>query len=105
MFACQVRLAGLRVLAKHRVKEGIPLCIDVMEIDKWGKAQRIPACLKAPEACGSAAKPELPRLRQLEKDLMAHREARNLKPIIDSTGALIRKIEADNETVELRSIR
>ncbi len=104
MFASQVRVAGLQVLAKHRIKEGIPLCIDVMEIEKWGKGDRIPRCFDALEAYGSAAKSELPRLRQLEKDLTAHGEAKKLVPFVQRTQALIKKLDSSTETIELRSI-
>ena len=104
MFASGVRLAGIELLAKHRIREGMPLCLEVMEIDKWGKARRIPSCLKTLGEYGAAAKPMLPQLRQLEKGLVAHREARNLQPSIDQLRNLIDAIEASEETIELRSI-
>ncbi len=104
MFASGVRLQGIAILAKHRIREGMPLCLDIMEIQKWGKRSRITQCLKTLETYGPAAKPMLPRLRQLKKDLLAHREARGLQPIIDLTQALIKKIENTTGTVELRSI-
>ncbi|MGI9243044.1 MAG: DUF6288 domain-containing protein, partial [Verrucomicrobiales bacterium] len=104
MFASGVRLAGIDLLAKHRIREGMPLCIDVMEIEKWGKARRIPRCLDALEKYGSAAKPMLPRLRQLEKDLLSHREARNLKTSIEQLQKLIADIENGTESIELRSL-
>jgi hypothetical protein len=104
MFASGVRLAGIELLAQHQIREGMPLCLEVMEIDKWGKARRIPSCLKTLGEYGAAAKPMLPQLRQLEKDLVAHREARNLQPSIDQVRNLIDAIEASEETIELRSI-
>ncbi|MFP4058487.1 MAG: DUF6288 domain-containing protein, partial [Candidatus Brocadiia bacterium] len=78
MFASGIRLAGIDLLARHRIKEGMPLCIEIMEIHKWGKRHRISQCLKTLGRYGAAAKPMLPRLRQLEKDLLAHREAKGL---------------------------
>jgi len=105
MFASGIRLAGIDVLAKHRIKEGMALSLEVMEIDKWGKRNRINRCLKVIGKYGAAAKPILPRLRQLEKDLLAHREARGLKPQIDQLRSLIKKIESATGSVELRSIR
>jgi hypothetical protein len=104
MFASGVRLQGLDVLASHRIKEGIPLCLDVMEIDQWGKRDRISKCLKALGTYGAAAKPLLPRLRQLEKDLVAHPEAKALQSEIDRLRALIHAIENATESVELRSL-
>lgn len=105
MFASGVRLAGLDVLASHRIREGIPLCIDVMEIDKWGKGDRIRKCLTTLRKYGAAAKPVLPQLRQLEKELLAHREAKGLKLEIDQLRTLITEIENATETTELRSLR
>ena len=106
MFASGVRISGIQILAKHRIKEGMPLSIDVMDIDKWGKNNRIGQCLKVIDQYGGAAKPILPQLRKLEKDLKAHREAkRMLKPHIDKLGKLIEKIESSRDAVELRSIK
>ncbi|MBL7222908.1 MAG: HEAT repeat domain-containing protein [Candidatus Brocadiae bacterium] len=104
MFASGVRLAGIDLLARHRIREGMPLCIQIMDISKWGKKSRITQCLKTLGTYGAAAKPILPQLRQLEKDLLAHSEARMLKPVIEKTQALIKKIENATGTVELRSL-
>jgi hypothetical protein len=104
MFASGIRLAGLDLLASHRIREGMELCLDVMEIDKWGKADRIDRCLKALATYRGAAKPLLPRLRQLEKDLSAHGEAKNLKPKIDTLRSLIQDIGNSTESIELRSL-
>jgi len=82
----------------------MPLCIQIMEIDKWGKKNRIAQCLKALETYGPAATPVLPQLRQLEKDLLGHREARMLAPVIEQTRALIEKIDSATGTVQLRGI-
>jgi len=64
MFAGGVRLQGIAILAKYRIREGMPLCIQIMEINKWGKKSRITQCLKTLGTYGAAAKPVLPRLRQ-----------------------------------------
>ncbi len=106
MFSSQIREAGVQLFAKHKIREGLPLAIDVMEIDKWGKAGRIPKCLQALEDYGVAAKPMLPRLRELEKEMLAHREAnaKQLKPNIERLQKLIKNLENSSATVELRSI-
>ncbi len=105
MFASEIRLAGLELLAKHKIREGIPLCLDVMEIQNWGKARRIPKCLKALEAYGAAAKPLLPRLKQLEKDLIKHREAKKLVVHLERVQAIIKNLENATNDVKLRSIK
>jgi hypothetical protein len=105
MFADGVRLAGLDVLAKNRIREGIPLCLDIMELDRWGKQDRIARGLKALEVYGAAAKPMIPRVKQLEKDLLAHSEAKSLKPLADQAREVARKLEEATGTVELRDLR
>lgn len=104
MFASGIRLSGLEVLAKNRIREGMELCIDVMEIDKWGKRDRIARCIQILGIYGAAAKPVLPRLRQVEKDLTKHPEAKGLAPITDQLRSLIQQIEGSNEKIELRGI-
>jgi len=104
MFASGIRLSGVELLAKHRIREGMPLCIQIMEIDKWGKKNRITQCLKTLETYHAAAKAVLPQLRQLEQNLLAHREARMLEPVIGQTQTLIEEIQNATGTVELRSI-
>ncbi len=104
MFADGIRLSGLELLARHRIREGMPICMQIMDIHRWGKRHRISRCLKTLGKYGAAAKPMLPQLRQLEKKLLAHREAKGLKPQIDQLRSLIKEIENATGTVELRSI-
>lgn len=93
MFADGVRTAGLQLLAKHKIMKGLPLCLDIMDIERWGKLGRISGCITALEEYGAAAKPMLPRLRQLEKDLKAHREAKMLQPCIVRLENIIHTLE------------
>ena len=100
MFAAGIRLAGIDIFAKHRIKEGMELCFAVMEIDTWGKGSRVPRCLKALATYGAAAKPMLPRLRQLENDM----PGQGMKDQVAQVSALIKDIESATGTVELRSL-
>ncbi|HKK17364.1 MAG TPA: hypothetical protein VJ952_01675, partial [Opitutales bacterium] len=93
MFADGIRLAGLHLFADHKIEKAIPLCLDLMDIQRWNKRSRINSCLDALEKYGSDAKPMLPRLRQLEKDLMAHWEAKGLQPITDRVRQMIKDLE------------
>ena len=104
MFASGIRLRGLELLAKHRIREGMALCLQVMEIDKWGKRTRINGCLKILRTYGGAAKPVLPALRKLDRDLSAHREARGLRGEIATVRKLIADIEAAKDQPRLRSL-
>lgn len=104
MFADGIRLAGLDLLARNHIKEGLPLCISVMETDRWGKQNRIAQCLKSLARYGAAAKPLLPQLRQMEKEFQSHREAKSLESQVESLSTIIKNIEAATGTVELRSL-
>jgi hypothetical protein len=104
MFADGIRLSGLEILAKHRIEEGLPLCISLIDPDRWGMKNRVGPCLDALRLYGGAAKSEIPRLRRLETELAA----KGWKPdAIEELGlaAMIREIEADGDPPELRSLR
>ena len=106
MFASGIRISGIQILAKHRIKEGLPLAIEVMDLNKWGKNHRIGQCLKVIDQYGGAAKAILPQLRKLETDLKAHPEGKKmLKAHIDRVGKLIEKLESSKDTIELRSLQ
>jgi hypothetical protein len=105
MFADGIRLSGLEILAKHRIEEGVSLCLDVMEIDRWGKQSRITRCLKALQTYGGAARPILPRLEELERQLRAHPEAKSLASQIDLVRQTMIVIQADQQPPKLRSMR
>ncbi|MFK7849379.1 MAG: DUF6288 domain-containing protein [Akkermansiaceae bacterium] len=106
MFSDGIRIAGLKVLAKHRIEEGIPLAIELMDIQRWNKKSRIASNLGVLDNYGPAAKVVLPELRQLSVDLKKHREAKMLKESIDRVDTLIAKLEqADQSKADLRSLR
>ena len=97
MFADAIRLEGLDLLARHNVQEGMALCLKIMDIDSWGKRNRILRCLKALRQYGGAAKPLLPQLRKIQKDLMMHRERSSLEPQILELNSLIGVLESAPE--------
>jgi hypothetical protein len=97
MFASGIRVAGLDLFAKHRIREG-------MALNAWGKNHRIMRCLEALERYGAAATEVLPQLRHLEQDLSKHKEAKMLAPHAEKTRQMIRKLEETTGTVELRSL-
>ena len=105
MFADGIRLSGLELLAANHVEESMPLCFELMGIERWGKKDRINRCLKALTLYGGAAKPMIPVLLDLEKQLESHSEAKSLEAIIAQVGEVIAEIEADENPPELRSIK
>jgi hypothetical protein len=103
MFADGIRLSGLEILAKHRIKEGLPLCISLIDPERWGMRNRIKRCLKALRAYGGAAGSQIPRIRELEKAL----QSKNWKPAeiedLDLQG-IIKEITDDRDPPVLRSL-
>jgi hypothetical protein len=97
MFANDIRLRGLDFFAEHRIAEGMPLCLAVPEIDKWGKQDRVLRCMKALQRYGGAARGQLPALRQLLADLEAHREAKNLGKQIEAVRETMAAVEGDRD--------
>lgn len=104
MFADGIRLAGLEILALHRVAEGLPLCIDLVDPPRWGLGDRIRPCLAALRRYGGAARSEIPRLRRLEAELA---EAGWTPEAIDELeiSDLIRAIESDDAAPALRALK
>jgi len=96
MFANGIRVDGLKVVSKFRIKEGASLCLKVTEIQKWGKKSRVLSCLQSLRRYGPAAvKTILPEVKLLEKDILKHREA---KTVLKDSTQLIREIIEESET-------
>jgi hypothetical protein len=101
MFADGIRLSGLELLARHRIREGMELCLDIMDLDRWGRKNRVERCLKILATYGGAAKPLLPRLHQLEKDLGGPPDAKGGNPLAVQLAGLIRNIESATDAPTL----
>jgi hypothetical protein len=103
MFADNVRISGLKILAKHKIREGLPMCIDLIEPQRWGARRRIKGCLNVLRVYGGAAKSEIPRLIKLEEQLVAdgwkEKELKQLK-----LAETIKEIESDSNPPTLQSI-
>lgn len=103
MFADEIRLAGLEILAEHRIAEGVPLCSMMIDPGRWGQGNRIGRCLSVLRTYGGAARDALPRLRLLPGEL----EAIGWKPDriepLDIPG-LIEAIEQDQDAEPLRPL-
>lgn len=97
MFADGVRLSGLEILAQHKIKEAMPLCLEVMELDRWGSKKRIPQCLSALQIYGAAAAGFVPELRTLEGQFKDDKLDKLLQQTINT-------ITSDLKPPELRSL-
>ena len=107
MFRMEIRWAGLNLLARFKIREGMGLCVDLMNEFDWGC--ELDPCVKALKTYGGAAKEIIPRLRET---IVATRKAIEAEPgneetwkkDIQTIEKLIKKIEADKKPVRVVSI-
>jgi hypothetical protein len=66
MFADEIRLEGLRLLARHRIKEGISACVRyTREQNPWASEIRTPEIMKLLLSYGTHAKVVIPELTRI----------------------------------------
>lgn len=63
MFADGVRLAGLDLLSRLHIREGMALCVSVLEPERWGERNRSRAILPFLERYGAHAQSQLPQVK------------------------------------------
>ena len=105
MFADTIRLEGLRVLAKHRIKEGILACVNyTRHQNPWASEERTPELMKILLSYGAQAKSVIPELAKIahyfdkeEKDFPPELMIRKATCVRDTISA----IEASTERPKL----
>lgn len=108
MFADGVRLNGLKILAQHRIEEGIQATADYLRTQNpWASEHRTPEILKVLDHYGVAAQSILPHLRETaamfeqgEVDFPNHLSQQKAKALRET----IEKIESAQEQPELRRL-
>jgi hypothetical protein len=109
MFADQVRIEGLKILASHHVEEGIQACVNyIANQNPWASQVRTPELLKILMQYGTHAKATIPALTQLadtfSKGEPAFPKALSLQKEKDVRDAIV-AIEAATETPTLIKIK
>jgi HEAT repeat protein len=105
MFADSIRVEGLRLLAKHRIEDGIRACVKyTRDQNPWASEKRTPELMKILLAYGARAKPVIPELISVasyfekdEKNFPSHLSLRKAECVRET----IRAIEASTESPEL----
>ncbi len=98
MFADGIRLAGLDLLSKRHIREGMQLCLDVIEPGRWGMGHRFDQCLDCLSRYGGNARELLPELQKLKKRV-GRDKAKSAK--LDK---LIADIQADTNPPKLQTV-
>ena len=109
MFADSIRVEGLHVLAKHRIKEGIISCVKyTRDQNPWDSQERTPKLMEILLTYGTHAKAVIPELTKIadyfekdEKDFPAQLMIIKAKCIRDT----ILAIESSTDTPELVSMK
>jgi hypothetical protein len=105
MFADSIRVEGLRLLAKHRIEEGIRACVNyTRDQNPWASEHRTPELMEILLSYGTHAKSVIPELTKIgnyfekdEKDFPKELMFRKAKSVRET----IRAIEASTDTPEL----
>ena len=105
MFADSIRVEGLRLLAKHRIEEGISACVKyTRDQNPWASEERTPELMKILLSYGTHAKSVIPELTKIadyfekdEKDFPKELMLMKAKCVRET----IRAIEASTDTPEL----
>ncbi len=109
MFADSIRVEGLRLLAKHNIKEGIAACVKyTRDQNPWASQERTPELMKILLTYGAHAKAVIPELTKLadyfandEKDFPKELMARKAKSVRETIAA----IEASTSRPELNPLK
>ena len=109
MFADSIRVEGLRLLAKHRIKEGISACVNyTRDQNPWASEERTPELMKILLSYGTHANSAIPELTKIahyfekeEKDFPPDLMMMKAKCVRET----IRAIQASTDSPELIGIQ
>jgi HEAT repeat protein len=102
MFGDGIRLAGLDLLSRLHIREGMALCVSVAEPARWGAGDRLKRCLEYLPRYGTHAKAMLPQLREMQAALLANRSHAKHAVLVEKAIATIESSTAAPELVSLR---
>lgn len=108
MFADQIRVEGLKILAKHGIAEGIPALVKyTRDQNPWSSENRTPELMQILLTYGTHAKATIPQLQQIadyfekdEKDFPRHLMIKKAQCVRETIAA----IQASTETPPLKRI-
>ena len=107
MFGDGIRLAGLDLLSRLHIREGMTLCVSVIEPNRWGAGKRLPKCLECLARYGTHAKEVLPQLREVRGQLVKGGRAKENSEqlqLVDKTMAAIQISNASPMVLDLKDL-
>jgi hypothetical protein len=103
MFGDGVRLAGLDLLSRLHVREGMNLCVAVIEPGRWGAGKRLPKCLEYLSRYGTHAKAAVPALEEIRATMVTGKRGPSKE--IDAIHKCIKAIEGSTATPPLVGLK
>jgi hypothetical protein len=108
MFADEIRVEGVRLLARHRIKEGIDACVKyTRDQNPWASEQRTPELMTALLSYGAQAQTVIPELNRIA-DYFENEEKDFPRKLMKQKAAAVRQairtIEASKDSPELKHI-
>lgn len=104
MFGDGIRMEGLDLLSKRHIAEGMPLCVEIIEPERWGGHARMGKCLEYLRRYGGNARDLVPSLQNLRE-----RVSKGIPPAKGNPAAaaaidkLIADIQADKNPPKLQT--
>ena len=94
MFGDGIRLAGLDLVSRLHIREGMGLCVSVIELGRWGGGKRMPKCLECLGRYGIHAKEVLPQLQEMRRKLVQTERGKGPSESVKLLDKSIAEIEA-----------
>lgn len=82
MFGDGIRLEGLDLLSRLHIREGMALCVSVMEPERWGAGNRVPKCI---EYLGRYGTHGLPLLLETQRKMTGGKTQAEIVTLLDTT--------------------
>lgn len=105
MFGDGVRLAGLDLLSRLHIREAMPLCVSLIEPNRWGLGQRLQPCLDYLRRYGVHAKSVLPQLKAVREQVQSIRHQAQHVPKFDQAIAEIEAATSDPTLLNIQEFK
>jgi len=102
MFGDSIRTAGLDLLSRLHIREGIQLCVSVMEVERWNEEERTMSCLEYLKRYGKHANAVVPQLQEIRRKLVATNPESKLVKVLNDNIAKIKSSKVSPALVDLK---